>query len=241
MMLRVPVQFRRDARRGDEEASVRAAAWLLDYMCRRLGIKDLGQIEVLDVGCGVRFTQALLRHSLPVRRYVGIDVYRAMIEYLKQAVDDPRFEYHHLNAHNELYNPEGEPLAADTALPVGSSSFDLICLFSVFTHMAPHDSESMLHILRRHIRPDGKLFFSLYIDELTEGGHGLMDGWAKRLGESVVGTIDTFKDMDPKKPLRWAVYSERFVRELIEDAGWKVESLSPPETFIQHHFICTPA
>jgi hypothetical protein len=132
---------------------------------------------------------------------------------------------------------------------VGSSSFDLICLISVFTHMAPHDCENMLHVLRRYIRPNGRLFFSLYIDELTENGHGLMDALAKRDGESVVGKIDTFKDMTPDQhiswgpdaPLVWAVYSERFARELIEGAGWKIEALSPPEAFIQHHFVCRPA
>lgn len=238
--LRVPVQFRRDARRGDQEASIQAAVWLLEHMCSHVGVEDLGQTEMLDVGCGVRFTQALLHHSLPIRRYVGVDVYRAMIEYLQKAVDDPRFEYHHINSHNEMYNPEGEPLTADTEIPVGPSRFDLLSLISVFTHLAPHDYANMLRVLRRYVRPDGRLFFSLYIDELTEGGHGLMDGFARDWGESVAGRVDTFHDMNQKKPLAWAVYSERYARELIEGTGWRVETLSPPEPFIQHHFVCAP-
>jgi hypothetical protein len=36
------------------------------------------------------------------------------------------------------------------------------------------------------------------------------------------------------------VYSERYARELIEGTGWRVETLSPPEPFIQHHFVCAP-
>lgn len=238
-MLRVPAHLQRGARR-DEEAAIESAVRLLDHMCRRVGIADLGETDVLDVGCGDKFTQALLHRSLPIQRYVGVDVYREMIEYLKEAVPDPRFEYHHIDAHNEMYNPEGQPLAADTELPVEPAGFDLICLISVFTHLAPHDYVTMLHVLRRHIRPGGRLFFSVFIDELTEGGHSLMDKLARDLGGSPARTVDTFKDFHPRKPLFWAVYSERYARELIEGTGWKVESLSPPEPFVQHHFVCSP-
>jgi SAM-dependent methyltransferase len=200
-MLHVPVQFRRDARRGDEEASIQAAVWLLEHVCSHVGIPDLGETELLDMGCGVRFTQALLHHSLPIKRYVGVDVYREMIEYLQEAVDDPRFEYHHIDVHNELYNPDGPPLTPDVEIPVGGSRFDLMWVLSVFTHL---------------------------------------DGFARDWGETVAGQVDTFRDMDPKKPLAWAVYSERYARELIEGTGWRVETLSPPEPFIQHHFVCAP-
>jgi SAM-dependent methyltransferase len=249
MTLDVPARFRRGVPGLDEEEAVRWAVQQLDHICEHLGLEDLGQTEVLDVGCGDKFTQALLGHSLPIRRYVGVDIHQPLVEYLRGAVGDPRFEYHYINTHNALYNPDGEPLTPDTKLPVGSRSFDLICLISVFTHMEPRDTENMLHVLRRYIRPDGRLFFSIYIYELTEKGHGLMDALARRDGESVVGRIDTFKDMTPDEPipwgpagpLVWAVYSERFARKLIEGAGWKVETLSPPEPFIQHHFVCSPA
>ena len=32
----------------------------------------------------------------------------------------------------------------------------------------------MLTVLRRYVRYEGSLFFALFIDELTEGGHGLI-------------------------------------------------------------------
>ena len=52
-------------------------------------------------------------------------------------MSDPRFEFHHFDARNELYNPTGTPLADFEELPVGSARFDLISLFSVFTHLTP--------------------------------------------------------------------------------------------------------
>jgi hypothetical protein len=52
-----------------------------------------------------------------------------------------------------------------------------------------------------------------------------------------------FRDLDPDKPLKWAVYSEDYARSLIEETGWKALSLSPPDVnqYIQHHFICAPS
>jgi SAM-dependent methyltransferase len=252
--LRVPVKFERGSMRGEE--AIASAIWLIEHMCEHLGLEDHANAEVLDFGCGVKFTQALINHSLPIKKYVGVDVYREMIDFLRENVHDPRFEYFHIDAHNELYNPDGETLSEDATLPIEGRAFDVICLFSVFTHLAPHDYRTMLKLLRRHVKPDGRLFFTLYIDELTAGGHGLMDGWTKALSqmpseelakhmkkkpEAVAQRrIETFKDLDPKKPLKWAVYSERYARELMEDTGWEAVSLSPPDAHIQHHFVCAP-
>jgi SAM-dependent methyltransferase len=252
--LHVPPTLRRGAWRADEKAEIASAVWLIRHMCAHLGLDDLGDSEVLDFGCGVKFTEALINYDLPIKRYVGIDVEPEMIAFLQQHVDDARFEYHRLDAHNELYNPGGAPLSDTTSLPIDGETFDVICLFSVFTHLAPHDSRMMLKLLRRFAKPHGRLFFTLYIDERTAGGHGLMDGWHKVLSRlpseelarridqhpEVLEPIETFKDLDLMRPLNWAVYSESYARELIQGAGWRVLSLSPPDEYIQHHFVCVP-
>ena len=67
------------------------------------------------------------------------------------------------------------PMTERTDLGVGDRTFDVIWLFSVFTHLAPHDYVTMLRLLRRYIRPDGRLIYTLFIDELTDGGHGFID------------------------------------------------------------------
>ena len=252
--LEVPRKFKRGVKRGEDESN-RSALWLIHHMCKHVGVDDLGATEVLDVGCGVRFTQALLNNSLPIKRYVGVDVYREMIDFLKDQVPDPRFEYIHVNAHNERYNPDGEQLTEDTRLPVGSQHFDLICLFSVFTHLAPHDYRIMLKLLRRQARPDARLFYTLYINELTNGGHGFIDSLARRndgaqsqLPERIAGRLDlsgtrrapAFVDFSPSRPLLGAVYSEPYARELIEGTGWEVLSVLPPDVYIQHHIVCRP-
>jgi SAM-dependent methyltransferase len=260
--LHVPSEFCRNAGSTDDlrddEASVNSGAWLLDHMCEHLGVPDLGELEVLDFGCGVRFAQTIVNRALAIKRYVGVDVYRDMIDFLVANVGDPRLEFLHLDAHNDRYNPTGRPLAvvAD-ALPIERNRFDLICLFSVFTHLAPHDYGAMLRVLRRFVRPTGRLFFTLFINEKTEGGHGLMDTFGRALVASSDSGVKAaiasrarsaerpgppdFLDLDPRQPLLFAVYSRRHALELIEGTGWEVLSVSDPGIHLQHHIVCAPS
>ena len=158
--LPVPRELERGAY-ADREDWLESARFALDLLARTLGREDLTGIELLDVGCGTKLVKALLDESLPIGHYAGIDVEPGVIEWLRAKVSDPRFEFHHLDAHN----PHGKPLASFDLLPVGARQFDLICLFSVFTHLAPPDFGAMLRLLRRHIQPGGKLLFSLYIKD----------------------------------------------------------------------------
>ena len=83
---------------------------MAQYVCATLGLRDLADTELLDVGCGTKFTEAFLNDGLAIKRYVGVDVYGEMVEFLQESADDPRFEYFHLDVRNELYNPDAPPM-----------------------------------------------------------------------------------------------------------------------------------
>jgi SAM-dependent methyltransferase len=188
----------------------------------------------------VRFTQAFLDRGVPVASYTGLDVYTEMIDFLRENVRDSRFDFRAVDLHNERYNSGGAQLAADTRFPVAEHAFDVVCLFSVFTHLEPGDAEAMLRVLRRHVAPNGQLFFTLYLDETTPGGHGLMDGIARTAGPDAVGKVETFRDLDPERPLFWAVYAQDYARRLVERTGWVVRHVGLPDPDMQHHFVCAP-
>ena len=239
--LSVPGLFRRGKRKG-EEAAVQSAVEIIGYLCRHFGLSDLGATDMLDVGCGTKLTQAFLNHDLGIKHYVGVDVYREMIDFLRAEVDDPRFEYHHMDTYNERYNPGGTPLAEDSRLPIDDDRrFDLITLFSVFTHLEPRDYHLMLRMLRRYAGPGTHLLYTLYVDETTPGGLGLMDAFARNLGDAAVGTTKEFRDLKPDSPLELALYSRDHAFALIEGTGWEVVRLDEPTGFMQHHFTCRPA
>lgn len=247
LALHVPRELRRGFLASDEVDSVNSGHELIRVMCDKLGMPSLEGKSVLDMGCGTKLVQAILTRELPVGRYVGCDVYGDMIEYLSANVEDPRFEFYPLSFHNEMYNPDGEPLSAESVLPVQENDFDIICLFSVFTHLAPEDYHAMLKMLRRYIKPGGHLLYSLFVNEITEGGHGFLDRMlpyieAKLKTDEASRSLEPpdFVDWDPDKPLLQAIYSRRYALELIEGTGWQMESLNDPEEYIQHYMVCTP-
>ena len=255
LALSVPPKFRRGGLQGNEQESVASGVGLIELMCKNLNREDLGDAAVLDIGCGVKIVQAILDRGLPVGNYVGMDLDPGMIDFLQANVSDPRFAFHRLNTHNEMYNPEGEPLSEESTLPVEEESFDIICLFSVFTHLAPHDYELMLKVLRPYIKPEGRIIFSLFVHETTPGGHGFIDAFVQGLmnriednDEEAVKLIEArknnpvadFHDWDPQRPLWRAIYSREKALELVESTGWEVESLNDPENYVQHYMICKP-
>jgi SAM-dependent methyltransferase len=245
----VPTRFTRSAV-VDEEWSLASALWQIDFVCEQLGVPDLSGIDLLDMGCGVKMSAAVLNEHVPIGSYTGIDVFGEMVDFLQREVDDARFAYHHLDLHNELYNPDGEKLTAHTKLPVDEESFDLIWLFSVFTHLAPDDFAAMLRVLRRYVRPDGHLFFTLYINEETSGGHGFTDSMARRLRarpelmdrrrRPADEAVPPFLDVSPDHPLRVALYSRELAEELVGDSGWVPVKSLDPDLYVQHSFLCRP-
>ena len=127
------------------EEWVESGRFAVELLCRTLERKNLSGVDLLDVGCGTKIVKTLLDNSMPIGRYVGIDASAEVIDWLKANVSDPRFEFHRLNAHNAMYNPEGR-IWQLRGTAGGRAWFDLICLFSVFTHLAPHDYVAMLRL-----------------------------------------------------------------------------------------------
>jgi SAM-dependent methyltransferase len=249
----LPPELNRN-REANPALALDAAVWLIDHMCGHVGVADVGQLDVLDFGCGMRFTKAFVDRGVPIGHYVGVDAAREVIEFLDSNVDDPRLEFVHLNAHNDLYNPSGAPLAELTIPELEGREFDLICLFSVFTHLAPHDYVAILRLLRRFVKPEGRLFYTVFIDELTEGGFGFMDRVQQAIAQKPnspevaaayasqgpVAERPDFQDIDPTRPLHIAMYSRRHALQLIEGTGWRVLEVAPPDAHLQHHITCAP-
>jgi SAM-dependent methyltransferase len=224
-------------------------------LSRTMGQSDLAGVELLDVGCGTKVAKTLLDNSIPIGRYVGIDARSEVIEWLRAEVSDPRFEFHHLNAHNAMYNPGGVDLAGFELLPVGTRRFELICLFSVFTHLAPNDYVAMLRLLRRHAKPGARLLFSAFLRDPDSAGPYIAAGLAsddpetrKRVEAAIARALDSraarndsrWIDEVPSRPLEIARYDRDYALELLDRTGWEVLELHPPERFIQHYMICRP-
>jgi len=204
-------------RAGYEVSAEKIFALVLE----RLQWESFAGKDILDVGCGSRFTLALINRQIPIGSYTGIEINKEIVDFFKQEVEpeDARFRYAHWNVHNDMYNTDGIPMTQFAELPV-AGDYDLIWLFSVFTHLDPDDAFALLKLMRQKIRPQGKLFFT------THTNH----------------TIRDFEDKIEGKPLLRAFYHPDYLASLIRDAQWKVVSFHDKQgdSFVKSHFVCSP-
>src|SRR4029434_7705251 len=109
---------------------------LINLVTRLGGIADLRDIDVLDMGCGVRHVMTIINRGIQIKSYTGVEVSKSIVDFLKENVEahDRRFRFVHWNARNEMYNPKGERLQSQDVLPA-SARFDLIWLVCVLTHL----------------------------------------------------------------------------------------------------------
>jgi SAM-dependent methyltransferase len=191
----------------------------LTALARRIDRPDLAGLDLLDVGCGVRFTQTLINRGLPFSSYTGIEVCRPIVEWLKEHVEkhDDRFRFVLWNVQNSMYNPQAPLMNTFQTFPV-AGSYDLVMGFSLVTHLAPQDAAQIFRLARMVVRPDGFLFFSAFCDD----------------------AIDKFEDRVPGEPLLNAYYNTGYLEGLISEAGWALVSHEGPAGYILDSFLCKP-
>lgn len=194
---------------------------IFEVIKKRLNLQSFSDIDVLDVGCGTRFTMTLINKRIPIKSYTGLEINKKIVDFFQENVTpfDDRFEYHHWDVYNDMYNTQGQSMQSYTDLPV-EKKFDVIWLFSVFTHLNPDDAKTLLTLMRKRIRPNGKLFFTTHTND----------------------HIEQFEDKIEEKPLLRAFFNKEYLQSLIQEAGWKVDSFNPKDGdhYVKSHFVCSP-
>jgi SAM-dependent methyltransferase len=196
-----------------------AGLWLLERMRQHVGFESYADVALLDFGCGVRFSQAMLNANFAIGHYCGVDNYRPLIEFLQAQVQDERFEYAFVDAHHPIYNPGGQPLTTDADLPLAGRNFDLVSMFSVITHQDPAAARAIFTVLRRHVRPDGRLFFTCFLDD----------------------AIERYEDRSPARNGGMCFYNPGYLTGIVEACGWRMVRRAPGEgPLIGDSFVLAP-
>jgi SAM-dependent methyltransferase len=197
-----------------------SGSWLLERLRERLGVTSLAELHLLDFGCGVRFTQAIVNCDVKIGSYTGVDCYSDMIDFLRSATPRRRYSYHLFDVQHPLYNPSGAPLTPSTPLPVSKRDFDVITMFSVVTHLYPQDSEAIFTIVRRHVAPNGHLFFTCFLDSEVNG----------------------FEDRSPERNGGRCHYERAYLMDIVKQSGWNVVDTAPAQPpLIADSFLLRPA
>jgi ubiquinone/menaquinone biosynthesis C-methylase UbiE len=101
------------------------------------------QNYLIDVGCGSGRLAFALRDYL-AGNYLGIDVVPELLDYARERCPS-RWRF---------------AMAEGLSIPAASDQADIVCFFSVFTHMLHEDSYRYLRDAVRVLKPGGKIIFS---------------------------------------------------------------------------------
>ena len=133
---------------GDYEQIGQIEAQLLED----LGLKS-GQ-ALIDLGCGSGRLAAALGHRLDLGTYLGTDIVQALLDYAR--TKSPR--HYRFELHRAL------------SIPAPDESADMVCAFSLFTHLLHTESFLYLQDARRVLRLGGLMVF--YPSNLPNLGTG---------------------------------------------------------------------
>lgn len=122
--------------------------------------------HILDVGCGPgRVALPLAEYLSDDASYYGIDVSQKCIDWCRDEITTEHRNFHfvHADIYNGRYNPKGTLGAKDYVFPFDNDRFDLIILFSVFTHMLEEDTRHYLQEIRRLLKSSGRCMFTAVV------------------------------------------------------------------------------
>jgi len=126
---------------------------------------------ILDIGSGYGRLAYALNKEFPKfsGKYVGVDILPKHVKWCQDNIEEKleNYKFDHLNIINDRYNPEGTIKADQVIIDYNSVEFDLVCLFSVFTHMYERDIKHYLSQINNNLKKGGLCIatFFIYDDE----------------------------------------------------------------------------
>jgi SAM-dependent methyltransferase len=188
-----------------DEDFIRSAEREADRLVRDFGLA--AESRLLDVGCGPgRLAVGILRRVGEIAVYRGVDVDSVAIRWCERHIarDHPSFRFELLDVANPRYNPRG---GAAARLPFDDASFDVVYLYSVFSHMLDGDVRAYLREFGRLLAPGGRVFLTAFVEEgvapVEENPPGYRRAWSG--------------------PLHCVRYDREYFERLVAEAGLRVE------------------
>ena len=164
---------------------------------------------VIDVGCGSGRLAKPLSEYLE-GRYLGIDIVPGLVAYARQLVPRPDWRFE---------------VARGLTIPEEDAKADMVCFFSVLTHLLHEESFVYLSEAKRVLRPGGKIIAS-FLDFRVAPHWAVFEGNIKDIG---VGSQPLNAFLSHETLRTWAEHLDMDV-EVIKDGDDKYLPLSTPAT-----------
>jgi SAM-dependent methyltransferase len=195
---------------------------LLNILIQYGGLKPYHR--VLDVGSGIgRLAIPLTKYLDSKGSYEGFDIVEAGICWCNKKITPQHhnFKFLHIDLKNDLYNLRTNTEAKNFIFPYNDNDFDLVFLFSVFTHMLPEDVDNYLKQIRRVLKKGGTCLATFFvhnkeIDEFMSKNDGLKFNY----------DYGNYLLFDPKVKEANVAFRESFLKQLIEKNNLSIEQVN---------------
>lgn len=122
--------------------------------------------HLLEIGCGTgRLPIGITGAIGDIASYCGVDVSEAAVDWCKRHIETPTMKFIRTNAQNARYNPSGKEHGDKLRLPFGAESFDIIYLYSVFSHLTEEDVIDYLAEFARVLSREGAVFLTAFTED----------------------------------------------------------------------------
>lgn len=135
----------------------------LELLKRYAEIKE--EDHVLDIGCGIgRSAVALTNFLTGNGRYEGFDIVKKGIKWCNKNISPKfsNFHFRYVPLINDLYNSKGTS-PEEFIFPYINSRFDIVFLFSVFTHMQESEITHYLSEIYRVLKTGGTCLATFFL------------------------------------------------------------------------------
>ena len=194
-----------------------------EAVIRCTGLQPDGAI--LDVGSGIgRLAVAMTSYLNENGRFEGFDVVQQGVDWCREHISNrySNFVFRHVDLRNSLYNLSTESVAEEYIFPYPNNQFDVVSLFSVFSHMIPADVEHYFAEIRRVLRPGGYCIATFFI--LNEVS--LLNIRRGRTGEFTFPyRHDGYAYLDEKVKETNVAYEKDYLLSMIDRNGLVCETL----------------
>lgn len=169
---------------------------------------------LLDVGSGPgRLAIGILERVGEIQKYRGIDVIEDYVLWGHHHITfgHPNFRFVHANVENSRYNPDGTQTDSTFTFPFVDEEFDIVTLYSVFTHMLAEGVRAYLKEFQRILRPDGRIFLTAFLED------GVPD---------VTENPEGYLGCEWKGALHCVRYNREFFEGLLDEYGFQLDRLA---------------